>query len=110
MKRLWSFGAGLLLLAAIAGCQNQKGEQVIAGPSLAHPRSAEIQQKRALRYDPYPETNVGPDMVGVRPREYQVPPAEVSRGRWGPKNESLADSKNSDRWGTPWRADGSDPQ
>jgi hypothetical protein len=110
MRRLWSLASGVLVLGMIVGCQNQKGEQTVGTPSLAHPRSAELQQKRALRYDPYPATNVGPEMVGVRPREYQNPPDEVSRGRWGPINESKTVSKNSERWGTPWCPSGSDPQ
>jgi len=98
MRRLWSLGAGLLVLGMIVGCQNQKGEQTVALPSLTHPRSAEIQQKRALRYDPYPETNVGPEMVGVRPRGYEDPPAEASRSRW--ERQDLSPYPNSDRWGT----------
>ena len=106
MRRLWSLATGLLVLGMIVGCQNQKGQQTIATPSLAHPRSADVQQKRALRYDPYPETNVGPEMAGVRPREYEAPPAEVSRGRWGLQNEKIANYPNSQRWGT----DGNDSQ
>jgi hypothetical protein len=86
----------------IVGCHNQKGEPTMAMPSLAHPRSADIQQKRALRYDPYPETRGGPEMVGVRPREYQNPPAEASAARW----HFPADQQNKiERWGT----NGNDP-
>ena len=83
MRRLWSLATGLLVLGMIVGCQNQKGQQTIATPSLAHPRSADVQQKRALRYDPYPETNVGPEMVGVRPREYRETPRRDGSPRWG---------------------------
>ena len=95
MRRLWSLGTGLLLLGVIAGCHSKAGEPTMAMPSLAHPRSADIQQKRALRYDPYPETKVGPEMVGVRPREYQNPPVEASRAKWHDAPKSQAE-----RWGT----------
>jgi hypothetical protein len=92
MKGIWSLAVGLLVLSAMQGCQST------AKPSLAHPRSAEVQQKRALRYDPYPETNVGPGMSETRPRDYQNPPAETSRARW--ERQDLSQYPNSERWNT----------
>jgi hypothetical protein len=89
MKRLRLPTAALLILAVVAGCQKT------AMPSLFHPRSANVQQKRALRYDPYPDPNLGPNMVGVRPREYENPPAEVSQARW-----HLDLKSKQERWGT----------
>ncbi len=68
--------AAVLLLLALFGCQST------AGPDWTHPGSAPKQQTRALRYDPFPENEPGPPMTGVRPREYQRPPAEPSRARW----------------------------
>lgn len=94
MKGMSSLAAGLLVLCLIAGCQST------AKPSLAHPRSADIQQKRAERYDPYPEPNVGPGMGETRPRDYQIPPAETTRSRWGKENEARANYPNSQRWNT----------
>jgi hypothetical protein len=76
MRRPWLFVAGLMMGTALGGCKNT------AGPSWLHPGSAPAQQARALRYDPYPENEAGPEMVGVRPREYQKPPSEASRARW----------------------------
>ena len=76
MKRPWFFVAGLLLLTSLGGCKST------AGPSWLHPGSASVQQNRALRYDPYPENESGPAMVGARPREYDKPPPEPSRARW----------------------------
>ncbi len=52
--------AGLLILAALGGCRG------IAGPSWTHPGTAAVQEKRALRYDPYPEKEPGPSMEGTR--------------------------------------------
>ena len=65
-----------LIFIDLAGCSS------IARPSLAHPGSAPVQQTRAVRFDPYPENEPGPVMVGVRPREYEKPIAEPSRARW----------------------------
>jgi hypothetical protein len=70
------FAAGVLILTALGGCSTT------ACPCLCHPGSAQVQQARALRYDPYPENESGPAMVGVRPREYEKPPPETSRARW----------------------------
>lgn len=92
MKMLWSLAAGLLLLNLMVGCKST------APPSLLHPRSADVQQKRAERYDPYPETNVGPGMAETRPRDYQNPPAETTRSRW--EREDLSRYPNSQRWNT----------
>ncbi len=74
MARL--LAAGLLSLVAAGGCVHTEG------PNWCHPGGARAQQTRALRYDPYPENDVGPSMVGVRPREYDKPPPETSRARW----------------------------
>jgi len=76
MKRPWLFIAWLLLLSAVGGCAKT------AGPNWLHPGGAPAQQTRALRYDPYPENEPGPPVVGARPREYENPPSETSRSRW----------------------------
>ena len=94
MKYLAALATGLLLGTSFLGCQNEK----LGKPDLFHPRSAEVQQKRALRDDPYPDT-AGPDMSGTRPREYAIPPAEASRARWG-QNERCSSYPNSQQWGT----------
>jgi hypothetical protein len=76
MTRPWLLAVGLLIGAALAGCKGT------AGPCWLHPGSAQTQQARALRYDPYPENEPGPPMLGARPREYDRPPPEPSRARW----------------------------
>lgn len=76
MKRASLFAAELLLIAIVGGCKG------VEGPCWLHPGSAQCQQKKALRYDPYPENETGPPMEGVRPRDYQKPPPEASRARW----------------------------
>jgi hypothetical protein len=88
----WSLAAGLMILGTLAGCKST------ATPDLAHPGRGEIQRKRAIRYDPYPETRLGTDMSDARPREYEAPPAEPSQSRW-----HLDPVTNSTRWGTQGR-------
>jgi hypothetical protein len=65
------FGLGL------AGCSQTK-------PSLTDPGTAQQQQTRANRFDPYPtpSDNGFPSMAGTRPREYQAPAAEPMRADW----------------------------
>ncbi|MGD0384205.1 MAG: membrane or secreted protein [Thermoguttaceae bacterium] len=72
----------LLLFFGLAGCQST------AKPSLAHPGSAQTQQNRAVRFDPYPENDIGPALVGVRPRDYENPIPEPARARWQVGNQS----------------------
>ncbi len=64
--------AGLLLAA---GCKTT------AKPSWFRPGTAKEQQSRALRFDPYPETNIGPPMAGARPREFDRSIPEVDRAQ-----------------------------
>ena len=80
MSRLSSVACGAILLAASTGCRN------LARPNFACPGTAEAQQARAIQFDPYPENEPGPKVVGGRPMEYEQPPAEVFRARWLPWN------------------------
>ncbi len=66
----------LVLAACSAGCQTT------AWPDLAHPGSVQAQQARAIRYDPYPELDLGPISEGTRPPDYDKPLPELQRGRW----------------------------
>ena len=52
-------------LSACSGC--------LSVPNLAHPGTEERQQARAQVFEPYPENDAGPPVVGGRPREYQDP-------------------------------------
>ena len=49
--------------------------------SVAHPGPAAFQRDEAIKHDPYPLDDVGPEIVGARPREYQRPLNEVERAR-----------------------------
>ena len=48
-------------------------------PQLLHPGPAGYQRYNATIHDPYPLPDVGPEIVGGRPREYATPVSEVDR-------------------------------
>ncbi len=88
----WRLAAGLTIFGLFAGCAHT------SMPSLSHPCSAAVQQKRALRYDPFPESVGAADLSTVRPRDYQDPIAEPSQSRW-----HIDPVTNATRWGTTGR-------
>jgi hypothetical protein len=58
-------------------------------PKWLEPPSARTQQRRAVRFDPFMENDIGPSLFrqyttldGTRPRDYAEPVAEVKRARW----------------------------
>ena len=63
-------------LIAIAGCW---GCASTAPPRLLHPGTAEYQQNRAERFDPYPLNDTGPYIGGGRPLQYDIPAPENER-------------------------------
>ena len=88
MKTSWPPMLGLLfVVATLAGCRST------ATPCFAHPGGAEQQRKEAVRYDPYPDPNIGPNVDGARPREYQQPISEPASARW-----YLDPKTNNERW------------
>ncbi|MBN2024572.1 MAG: membrane or secreted protein [Pirellulales bacterium] len=52
-------------------------------PNLCHPGTAAQQRLWAEQFDPYPATDVGPDVSGLRPRGFErspsYPPPPVAR-------------------------------
>ena len=61
-----------LVLIAAGGCADMF-------PNVYHPGPEGYQRLRAQRMDPFPEPDVGPEIVGARPREFDKPPAEALR-------------------------------
>lgn len=64
------------LLLPLAACS-----PTIHRPRLLHPGPAGYQRAIAEDFDPYPQNDVGPEIVGGRPPDYQIPPDEVVRAR-----------------------------
>jgi hypothetical protein len=65
----------VLLLAIPVGCRN-------GGSLLSSPGTMRQQQLKATTHDPYTEPDIGPEVVGGRPRDYQKPLAEPVRSRY----------------------------
>ncbi len=66
----------LSLFAQLAACS-----PTIRYPRLASPGTAPLQRYNAEQFDPYPQNDVGPEIVGGRPLDYAMPISEVSRSR-----------------------------
>ncbi len=64
--------------AGLAGCAQ---ESASLRQSFAHPGPAAYQRAQAIHHDPYVLNDVGPEVVGGRPREYMIPVNEVDRAR-----------------------------
>ena len=61
----------------ISGCSSPQGRTNVLCPG-----TESEQQRRAERFDPYPEPGIGPEVVGGRPREYLDPLSDPARARW----------------------------
>jgi hypothetical protein len=70
---LRSYTLAVVALVLVSGCAD------IAAPRIFHPGSEDYQQSRAERFDPYPEPDVAPDIVGGRPLQYIKPAAVPER-------------------------------
>jgi hypothetical protein len=68
----------LLLVLAItlasSGCTQHLGR-----PQWGNPGTTEAQRQRANLFDPYADNDLGPEVVGARPRGFQKPRAEAAR-------------------------------
>ena len=81
MSRL-SLSVVLMAACSLGGCAS------LGKPTLPAVGSAKAQQRRAVRFDPYLQNDIGPYalrmslMDGSRPRDFNDPVAEVKRARW----------------------------
>jgi len=73
MGKAWA----LLIVASVSlsGCRG------IYVPPLQGPGTAESQRAWAQRYDPYPQNDVGPAVLGGRPLEFPQTRDETQRSR-----------------------------
>ncbi len=76
LRRLLALTLSVPVLAGVSvGCNLYR-------PGLFEPRTIEQQRYSATIHDPYGLPDAGPEMVGVRPRDFQRPAAEPVRARW----------------------------
>jgi hypothetical protein len=79
MRRNWLlFVSGTMAVTLFAGCS-----PTIRMPRLESPGTAGFQRHNAEQFDPYPQNDMGPEIVGGRPPDYAVPVPEVQRARMG---------------------------
>jgi hypothetical protein len=64
-----------LLLPLAAGCAANRPFRLMT------PGTVEQKRQRATVHDPYPDQNLGPEVVGGRPRDYQEPLPEAVKNR-----------------------------
>jgi hypothetical protein len=85
--RRWIGPSALVLVVcpviAAAGCAS------VGRPEWLDPGPVRNQQRRAVRFDPFMQNDIGPSTLreytildGTRPRDYAEPVAEVNRPRW----------------------------
>jgi hypothetical protein len=65
----------VLLSVALPGCAVERPDWFHPGPTL-------FQQQQAVLHDPYADRNLGPEVVGGRPRDFQYPQPEPVRNQW----------------------------
>jgi PBP1b-binding outer membrane lipoprotein LpoB len=73
MKPVQLAAIALLVVVMLSGCCSP----YMAPPSILNPGSEQYQQRRAEKFDPYPDPNIGPSVAGMRPPDFQNPPPEV---------------------------------
>ncbi len=64
------------LFVNLVGCS-----AAVRKPQLLHPGPAPYQRYNATQFDPYPLNDLGPEIVGGRPIDFQKPANELERGR-----------------------------
>jgi hypothetical protein len=79
-QRFWLAGLAVSCLVVATGCPN------LARPNWGNPGTVQQQQMRAVATDPYPERDTGPEMMGVRPREYDRPLPPAVRNQLQPED------------------------
>ena len=76
-RRFYCLLAALLVVSSV-GCGG------MGRPRLQGPGPASYQRSLAEQFDPYPENESGPQIVGARPRDFQKPIPETPRIQWSP--------------------------
>lgn len=78
MRRNWVFFVSSVMVVMLTACS-----PTIRMPRLESPGTAGFQRHNAEQFDPYPQNDMGPPIVGGRPPDYAVPRPAVERARMG---------------------------
>lgn len=83
----WSCRLTILVLGLVglglAGCRSD------GSSLLAPPGSVAKQRTNAIVHDPYTDNEIGPEVVGGRPKDYQDPLSETDRSRLMQRKKSV---------------------
>jgi hypothetical protein len=79
-KRTYTVIVLISCTVGLSGCTSEIHRH-IRFPDFLHPGWANQQRHDAIQHDPYPLNDIGPEVVGGRPREYQQPVNEVERAQ-----------------------------
>ena len=71
-RRRFAVSVAWLAALALSGCH-------VTPPSLLSPGDLTRQRTRAVMFDPYSDVDIGPEVVGGRPREFQRPLPQADR-------------------------------
>lgn len=82
-------GIASAVAVALACAATSTGCASLGKPQWLDPGPARNQQRRAVRFDPFMQNDIGPSLFrqystldGTRPRDYAEPVPEVKRSRW----------------------------
>ena len=67
----------LVIASGVAGCAGPDGRH----DDFWHPGNIQTQRLRAIVHDPYPDQDLGPVVMGGRPRDFAEPLPEAVRNR-----------------------------
>lgn len=76
----------LLAISLLTATSLSSGCAGMMARSMQPPGTWQQQRARALFFDPFPSADGGPEMVGVRPREYSRPLPEAEQNQVVPRN------------------------
>lgn len=80
-SRLCAHGLLIVMALCLGGCQgSQAGSQRWGGGPFGQ-GSIDRQKNRAVVFDPYPLNDIGPEVVGGRPRGFMNPLPEAKRNQ-----------------------------
>ncbi len=68
----WLLTALVIVASSLAGCMTQP-------TNVYAPGTIDVQRRRAVRLDPYPNQDIAPEIVGGRPRDFQEDRSEANR-------------------------------
>jgi hypothetical protein len=67
-------GVACCALLSVSGCMTQRA-------NISMPGTIDVQRRRAVRLDPYPNQEIAPEIVGGRPREFDEDRSEANRAK-----------------------------